>query len=219
MKSYATTRYPYFPDRKIVWEEICRYLNRHYISNDSEILELGSGYGDFIGNIHARKRVAIENDIAFKEYLSDYPNVTVHYLDAKAALKTFPKRSFDVVFCSNFFEHFEISEVRKLLDLVAVVLKTGGKLVILQPNFQLCSPLYFDDWTHKSVFSHVSLSDLLQCHGFNIYSCIKKFLPFSMKSRLPISRVLVRLYLNSPVKPFAAQFLIVAVVSRSKTQE
>ncbi len=213
MKNYATTRYPYVSERKIVWKEICRYLNRRYISNDSEILELGSGYGDFIGNIHAKKRVAVENDIFFKEYLSDYPSVTTHYLDAKAALKTFPKQSFDVVFCSNFLEHFEISEVRELLDLVAVVLRKGGKLVILQPNFQLCSPLYFDDWTHKSVFSHVSLSDLLQIHGYNIYSCIKRFMPFSMKSRFPISKGLVRLYLNSPVKPFAAQFLIVAVAS------
>ena len=105
MKNYATTRYPYHPERRIVWEEICRYLNRRYISNDSEILELGSGYGDFIGNIHAKKRVAIENDIVFKKYLSDYSNVTTHYLDAKSALKTFRKQSFDVVFCSNFLEH------------------------------------------------------------------------------------------------------------------
>ena len=102
MKNYATTRYPYVSERKIVWKEICRYLNRRYISNDSEILELGSGYGDFIGNIHAKKRVAIENDIVFKKYLSDYSNITTHYLDAKSALKTFRKQSFDVVFCSNF---------------------------------------------------------------------------------------------------------------------
>ena len=214
MKNYVTTRYPYAPERRMVWEEICRYLNRHYISGDSDILELGCGYGDFIGNIHSRNRVAVEKDLAFKEYLADYPNVTVHYLDAKSALSTFPKKSFDVVFCSNFLEHFEIPEVRDLLNSISDILKPGGKLVVLQPNFQLCSSLYFDDWTHKSIFSHVSFSDLLECHGFTIKSCIKKFLPFSMKSKLPISRRLVRLYLNSPVKPFAMQFLIVAVVLR-----
>ena len=193
-----------------MWEEICCYLNRRFISEDSDILELGSGYGDFIGHIRARNRVAIENDTVFKEYMANYSNALVHFSDAKTTLKKFPTQSFDVVFCSNFFEHFQISEVRDLLDSISFVLRPSGKLIVLQPNFQLCSPLYFDDWTHKSIFSHVSFSDLLQCHGFSIENCYKRFLPISMKSKLPISRFLIQLYLNSPIKPFAGQFLIVA---------
>ena len=213
MKTYTTTRYDFLPKRKLVWEEICRYLNRHFISEDASVLELGSGYGDFIGNILAKERVAIEKNIFFKKCSSNYLDITVHWADALSALKKIPKQSFDVVFCSNYFEHFELPEIQDQLDMISDILKPGGKLLVLQPNYQLCSKLYFDDWTHKSIFSHISFSDLLETHGFYIDKCMKKFLPFSMKSRFPINRLLVRFYLKSPIKPFAGQFLIVALLT------
>jgi hypothetical protein len=35
-------------------------------------------------------------------------------------------------------------------------------------------------------------------------------MPFTMKSRLPTAEWLVRLYLASPVRPLAGQFMVVA---------
>jgi SAM-dependent methyltransferase len=210
IKGYTTTRFIFDQKRRLVWEEICRYLNRHFIPECTRILELGSGYGDFIGNIKARERVAIEIDDFFQEHVNTYSDITIHFADANVILDTLPKQSFDVVFCSNYFEHFEKAGIQGQLSLIHSVLKPGGKLIVVQPNFQLCPARYFDDWTHKSVFSHTSFSDFVECHRFQVDTCLKRFLPFSMKSRLPISRLLIRLYLNSPIKPFAGQFLLVA---------
>jgi len=65
-------------------------------------------------------------------------------------------------------------------------------------------------YTHKKAFSHVSLSDFLMAHDYQIIRFYKKFIPFSLKSRLPKSYWLTRLYLNFPIKPFAKQMLVVA---------
>lgn len=210
MKKYETIRLSYTPKRKIVWQEICNFLNQRYISKDSRVLELGCGYGDFIGNINAREKVAIEISPFFKPYIESYEDITLHSGDVMKVLPQLSKNSFDVVFASNLFEHFDHSEIKKLLQLTTQVLVKGGKLIVIQPNFQLCAPYYFDDWTHKSVFSHISFADMLEANNFHIQKCLKKFLPFSFKTRLPISRLLVRMYINSPFKPRAGQFLIVA---------
>jgi len=212
LKSYTTTRFTFLPERRVVWKEVCRYLNRNFIPDRARILELGSGYGDFIGNIEAKERFAIERDVRFKQYVSQYNDVTFHFADVLSIPDIVSRDSIDVVFCSNFFEHFEISDIQEQLRLIRTVLKHDGKLIVLQPNYQLCARRYFDDWTHKSIFTHDSFADFLETQGFDIERCFKRFLPFSMKSHLPINKLLVRFYLNSWVKPFAAQFLIVATL-------
>ena len=69
---------------------------------------------------------------------------------------------------------------------------------------------YFDDYTHVQVFSHVSLRDRLAAAGFRVVDVRPRFLPFSMKSRLPAAGFLVWWYLRSPLKPLAGQMLVVA---------
>ena len=66
-KSYASAMFTYSEKRKTVWGDISNYLNRHYIPKDSAVLELGSGYEDFIGQIKTREKVAIEIDDIHEE--------------------------------------------------------------------------------------------------------------------------------------------------------
>lgn len=210
MESYATTRYTYDPKRTIVWQEICRYLNQHHIPPSARVLELGCGYGDFIGNISASFRAAVEYDRFFSSYLEQHAGVEALWGDALEVLPQLPDHSFEVVFASNFFEHFGRDDIRALTGEVLRILAPKGRLVVIQPNFRLCASGYFDDWTHITVFSHISFCDFLAAHGFEVTHCQKGFLPFSFKSRLPVSRLATRWYLKSPVKPLAAQFLVVA---------
>jgi hypothetical protein len=69
---------------------------------------------------------------------------------------------------------------------------------------------YWDDYTHKKAFSHVSLVDFLVANGFKIVRVEKRFIPFSLKSRLPKSYLLTKLYLMLPFRIFAKQMLVVA---------
>jgi predicted SAM-dependent methyltransferase len=63
----------------------------------------------------------------------------------------------DVVFTSNLLEHVSRAEVRKTLTEIRRVLKPGGRLLLIQPDYRYCAREYFDDYTHQMVFSHVSI--------------------------------------------------------------
>jgi hypothetical protein len=99
------------------------------------------------------------------------------------------------------------------------VLSPGGTLNILQPNYRLCSNEYFDDYTHVSIYSDRSLCDFLRAHGLRVLECQARFLPLTIKSRLPVSPALIRAYLASPVKPLAKQMFVRAAVERDPRPE
>ncbi len=66
------------------------------------------------------------------------------------------------------------------------------------------------DYTHVKAFSHVSLADFVVSRGFALAAVEKRFLPLTLKSRLPKSYWLTRLYLSLPWRPMAGQMLVVA---------
>jgi hypothetical protein len=71
-----------------------------------------------------------------------------------------------------------------------------------------CSFRAFDDYTHVTVYSDRSLCDFLVANGFAVLECRPRFLPLTLKSRLPISALLIRLYLLSPWKILGKQMLV-----------
>ena len=202
---YFQTRYTFNKDRKEVWKAICQYLSR-YIPLQSSVLELGSGYCDFINNINARSKVAIDIDENSKQYCD--PAVT--FLNMKATEMEFAENTFDVVLASNLFEHLNDSDLEILTSKIYKSLKQEGKLILIQPNYYYAYRTYWDDFTHIKAFSHISLTDFLITRGFKIVITEKKFLPFSFKSVLPKSYYITKLYLKCFWGPFAKQMLIIA---------
>jgi SAM-dependent methyltransferase len=204
---YFQSRFSYDRDRDFVWQEVCRYLQPRFVPADAAILEIGAGYCHFINHIRGRERHALDLSADLARHAS--PGVVPH-IQSCASLTGFEDSSLDVVFASNLFEHLTREQLAATFAEIRRVLRTGGRLVIIQPNFRYCAREYFDDYTHLQVFTHVSLADRLTAGGFRVEHLSPRFLPFSMKSRLPKSRRLVWLYLRSPLKPFGAQMLVVA---------
>ena len=124
-------------------------------------------------------------------------------------LSAFPAQHFDVVFASNLLEHLAGAELETTLREVRRVLRPGGRFLLVQPNFRYCVREYFDDYTHRTIFTHVSLADCLAAHGFAVEHVAPRFLPLSFKSRLPSWPWLVDLYLRLPWRPLAKQMLVV----------
>jgi len=54
------------------------------------------------------------------------------------------------------------------------------------------------------------LADFLTANGFEVSEIQPKFLPLTVKSRLPIWPPLIGLYLMSPIKPLGKQMLLSA---------
>lgn len=204
---YYQTRFVEDKSREKVWRAINEYLQK-YVKENATVLDLGCGYGDFVKGINAESKLAIDLNDNLKIY---FEKEKIKFI-SQSVLTEFaiPDNSVDVVFASNLFEHFSDDELEKMMNNIAKILKPNGRIILLQPNIYYAYKEYWDDYTHKKAFSHVSLADFLMAHDFQIIKFYKKFIPFSLKSRLPKSYWLTRLYLNFPIKPFAKQMLVVA---------
>lgn len=210
-EEYFKTRFTYDPRRDIVWKEVARYIQEKHIPQDSRVLDLGAGYCDFINNINARERYAMD---IFSQ-LSDHAAEGVTALNADCTdLSYFSDDSLDVVFASNLFEHLTREELFATTAEIKRVLHSDGRLILLQPNFKYCFKTYFDDFTHLQIFTDNGMIDFLEVSGLKIEKMYAKFIPVNMKStlklELPRLDYLVRLYLNFPIKPLAGQMLVVA---------
>jgi SAM-dependent methyltransferase len=196
------------PAREVVWRVIAEYLSR-WVRPQDQVVEIGAGYCQWINAVHAARRVAVDTWPAFPRFAA--AGVETRVLDAATRLLTLGPALFDVALASNVLEHFAPDTAEAVVGDVASILKPGGRLIVVQPNFRYAYRHYFDDYTHRAVFTHVSLSNMLRAQGFDIEACEPRFLPYSMReTRWPIRPWLVRAYLKSPVRPLAGQMLIVA---------
>jgi SAM-dependent methyltransferase len=203
---YFRARFVPEPGRAATWQVICRHLAR-WIPREARVLDLGAGYCSFANSIDASERHALDANPGFVEFAA--PGVQTH-VGRCDDLSMFPAQHFDVVFASNLLEHLAGAELANTLHEARRVLRPGGRLLLVQPNFRYCVREYFDDYTHRSVFTHVSLPDCLRAHGFDVERVEPRFLPLSFKSRLPAWPWLVELYLRLPWRPLAKQMLVVA---------
>ena len=205
MKHYHETRLAYDSRRLILWKTLCDHYFQRLVRPGDCVLELGAGYGDFINQIRCRRRIAIEFWQGMMEHLQ--PGVEGH-VGSVTDLEVIEDRSVDFVFASNLFEHLPQTEFAKTLQALRAKMKTGATLNILQPNYRFAYREYFDDYTHVTVYSDISLADFLEVNGFQITEVHPRFLPLTIKSKLPVSPTLIRLYLALPLKPMGKQMLI-----------
>ena len=204
---YHDTRLALDPRRDAVWKALWRYYFRHRIRSSDTVLDLGSGYGDFINNVVAARRVAIDLWPDFEAHIDDGVETIVGPV---SNLDRIADGSIDYAFASNLFEHVTQQEFADTLSGLRAKLSPNGSLTILQPNYRYAYREYFDDYTHISVYSHIGLCDFLAANGFEPVEVRPRFLPLTVKSRLPTWAPLIGLYLNLPVKPLGKQMLVCA---------
>jgi hypothetical protein len=203
--SYHDTRLQFDPKRRVLWQTLCDSYFCKLIKPDYHVLELGAGYGDFINSVKGAHRTAIDQFPQLLKYLQ--PGV-VGRIDSVTELGFLADHSVDFVFASNLFEHLLQSDFAAVLQQLKHKLTATGTLNILQPNYRRAYREYFDDYTHVAVYSDISLCDFLKANGYEILECRPAFLPYSIKSILPVIPGLIRLYLLLPWKPFAKQMFV-----------
>ena len=148
--NYENVRFVHESKRSVVWSEISRYLQR-YLLEDSTILDVGSGYCDFINFIKAKKKFALDKYIEPARFVLEG---TIYMFGDSSLLDNKIKNcSLDVAFASNLFEHLDEKELNKYLDVIRKKLSLDRVLMILQPNYRLCYKNYFDDYTHAKAWT------------------------------------------------------------------
>ena len=71
---------------------------------------------------------------------------------------------FDIVFSKSVIEHFYYPE--KIFKEVFRVLKPGGKVITLTPDWTYNYKIFYEDYTHRTPFMYESLRDIQLINGF-----------------------------------------------------
>lgn len=203
---YHDIRFTHDPRRALVWKVLARYLQK-WIPAEEGLLELGAGYGEFTREIRASEKWALDQNPALGQH---WDPAVKQLFQSVLDPWPIPDHSLGTVFASNFFEHFTIEEGAAILAQARRVLRPGGRLIVVQPNFRLEQRRYFDDYTHRTIFTDNAFRDFVRAMGWKVIHVEPRFTPFTMKSRMPTAEWLIRLYLALPFRPFAGQFLVVA---------
>jgi len=209
--TYFATRLKHDPRRVDLWKVLCSYLQKE-IPTTGTILELGGGYCDFINNIQGSEKHVIDLTPDITRFAAR--GVTAH-VQPCSELGGFRNNSVDTVFASNLFEHLTREDLQTTLAGVYRILRPGGKLIVIQPNFRYSYKSYFDDYTHIGIFTDVSLPDLIATFGFEIHEVIPRYLPFSIKGNMPTWPWLLHVYFMLPYRPMAGQMYIACNKPRS----
>jgi hypothetical protein len=205
VSNYHDTRFTPDPRRDVLWKTLVNSYFQRLIPEDGCTLELGAGYAHFINHVRSRKRIAID----IWEGLRDHASTGVEVkIQSACDLRGIEPQSVDFAFASNLTEHLTKEAFATLLEKLRQKLRPIGTLTLVQPNYRFAYREYFDDYTHVSVYSDRSLCDFLEANGYRVLECRPRFLPLTVKSRLPVSSALIRLYLLSPWKIMGKQMLV-----------
>ena len=180
-----------------VWEVLCRDFFQKYVGLSDTVVDLGAGHCEFINNIRCGKKYALD----LSEHTHEFAGEEVAVLHTKSTdIRTLGDGTVDVVFASNFFEHLESkADLLATLREIRRILTTGGRLLILQPNIKYLHGSFWDFLDHHLPLSHLSMTEALELSDFSVLEVRPRFLPFTTKSALPQSPLLVALYLKLPL--------------------
>lgn len=191
--------------RDLLWQSLWRYRFHTMVGPNDCVLDLGAGYCSFINCVVARRRIAIDAWEGFPAYLA--PNIE-HKVGSVTNLDFLEDSAVDFAFASNLFEHLTKDEFATALVALRHKLSKRGTLTIVQPNYRYAFRQYFDDFDHKSVYTHISLPDYLIANGYDVFLVEPRFMPLSVKGALPVKPFLIRAWLASPIKPLGKQMLV-----------
>lgn len=195
--------------RKKMYKVLCREFFQKYIPEDSTVLDVAAGYCEFINNIKAKRKIALDLNLDVKKFAEKDVEVIV---SSSTDMKKIPDGSVDVVFTNNFFEHLGWEDIRKTIGEVHRVLKKGGKFLVVQPNIRYCGKDYWMFFDHITPIDDRSLTEVLEINGFKVLECRPQFLPYTTKGHLPKSIFLLKMYLKMPIvhKIFGQQAFVYA---------
>ncbi|MDA9171062.1 class I SAM-dependent methyltransferase [Alphaproteobacteria bacterium] len=170
MKSYLDVVYdPKKRSQNNYPKLLCEYISSVLLeSNKGNFIEFGCGTCEHLKifkNIgYSISGVDLDSNI--KKYSDE---IKIFHCDVQTEKLDIRDNSYDVVFSKSFIEH--LSEPDKYLKEAYRILKPGGKILTMVPDWESNVKIYFDDHTHKTPFTIFSLSYAYEIHGFKNIKC------------------------------------------------
>lgn len=177
--------------------KLITYLfNRFNMRPGMKILEPGCGRGEFLRVFKdlGMEAEGLDRSEESRELLGeDSIKLAVCDVEADTGLP-FPDNSFDVIYNKSFMEHLSYPDI--FLNEAFRVLKPGGMVLCLIPDWESNYKTYFDDFTHRTPFTKPSLEDIYKICDFENIS-VFKFRQLPIVWKFPILN-----YFCAAISPF-----------------
>jgi SAM-dependent methyltransferase len=119
---YHDSRLAHDERRDTVWKALWRYYFSRIVPADGCVLDMGCGYGEFINNVTARRRIGLDMWDGIREHLA--PGVEP-VVGSVTDLSGIEDGSVDFAFASNLFEHIPQSDFVRVLDQLGANYRSG----------------------------------------------------------------------------------------------
>ncbi len=178
MQNYYSVIYPKTKTSYPI--KLCSYLVEKVVvpgKRTKRLLDIGCGNGIFtkmfekVGNVYAY-------GVDCRQSLSN----RFEKRDIETETLSFDTEMFDVVFSKSVIEHLHSPD--NMIKEAMRVLKTGGKIIIMTPDWKSQINHFWDDHTHCHPYTRKSLMNLLKIYGYKNVTCVEFYqLPFIWKHK------------------------------------
>ena len=131
-------------------------------------MDIGCGRGEFLNGFMRCGLHGYGVDRSFAA-ATLCPDAELLNADLENEALPFDDDFFDVVFSKSVIEHFYYPE--QLMQDIYRVLKPGGLVITICPDWEFNVRIYFEDYTHRTPFMLSSLRDIQLIHGFDNVRC------------------------------------------------
>ena len=165
MDSYTKVIYPEDGANRYP-AKLCCYLWDRFFNKKSSIkmLDIGCGKGT-----HLREFSKLGMDCSGVDIRDEQTEFVVKVCNVGVDVLPYNDNSFDFVFSKSSIQH--IQDTDNLLKNVYRILKPGGVLVVLTPDWESQYKFFWDDYTHVKAFTRKSLRDAFKINGFFEVGC------------------------------------------------
>ena len=145
--------------------KLSRYIFDNFIKKKNKsLLEIGCGNCDML-NEFSLLGLKVQGTDIVESAGHEYPDIKVIENDIEKDGLPFEKNKFDIIFSKSVVEHIYNPEV--FFKETFKVLKRNGILITLTPDWEVQKNKFFDDWTHKTPFTKVTMKRLYTISGFS----------------------------------------------------
>ena len=202
-------------------DKLTRYLFQKYnMSESQKILEPGCGRGEFINGFKKLGMNVYGCDLS-SEAGEDLHGIDVKQCNLEKEKLPYDDNFFDVVYSKSLLEH--LWKPDRYLNEAYRVLKPGGQIITIVPDWEANVKTYFDDYTHRTPFTSFSLNDIYKICNFTNIDVIK-FRQLPILWKFPFLNLFCSLIapftpLRSEVKLFKWSRIIMLIANGKKPFE
>lgn len=175
-KSKPKTSYP---------DELMRHIISLTALNGGTAVDVGCGRGD---QLFALERLGFKVIGLDNEKSNDTNILNHHILDVGHDIFPLSNCSVDMVFSKSVIEHLYLPQIEHYMLEVMRIVKPGGYVVLMTPDWQYNYRDYFTEFTHVTPFTVRSLKQCVRMYGLEDVS-VTSFIQIPAVWRFPFLKV------------------------------